>query len=73
MEDGYADMCDVSIVMVDLSHVSDETMEQAIKLSKAPVIFSHSNARALCDHPRNVPDYVLDMIGSGPGRNPGVV
>jgi membrane dipeptidase len=60
-------------VMVDLSHVSDETMRQSIKLSKAPVIFSHSNARAECDHPRNVPDDVLSMIGSGEGQNAGVV
>ncbi|WVQ73371.1 hypothetical protein IAR50_002940 [Cryptococcus sp. DSM 104548] len=60
-------------IMIDISHVSDETMRQAIKLSKAPVIFSHSNARAICDHPRNVPDDVLDMIGSEPGKNSGVV
>ncbi|ODN73942.1 hypothetical protein L202_07445 [Cryptococcus amylolentus CBS 6039] len=60
-------------IMVDISHVSDETMRQAIGLSKAPVIFSHSNARAVCDHPRNVPDDVLDMVGSGPGKNSGVV
>lgn len=59
--------------MVDISHVSDETMRQAIKLSKAPVIFSHSNARAECDHPRNVPDDVLEMIGGGEGKNRGVV
>ncbi|TYJ58300.1 hypothetical protein B9479_000843 [Cryptococcus floricola] len=60
-------------IMVDISHVSDETMRQAIELSQAPVIFSHSNARAVCDHPRNVPDDVLDMVGSGPGKNSGVV
>ncbi|GFZ44974.1 Putative dipeptidase [Saitozyma sp. JCM 24511] len=60
-------------IMVDISHVSDETMRQAIKLSKAPVIFSHSNARAECDHPRNVPDDVLEMIGGGEGKNRGVV
>ncbi|WWC88459.1 uncharacterized protein L201_003370 [Kwoniella dendrophila CBS 6074] len=60
-------------IMVDLSHVSDETMRQAIQLSKAPVLFSHSNARALCDHPRNIPDDVLDMIGSEEGKNNGVI
>lgn len=59
--------------MVDLSHVSDETMRDSIKISRAPIMFSHSNARALCDHPRNVPDDVLDLIGDGPEKNNGVV
>lgn len=59
--------------MVDLSHVSDETMRDTIKISRAPFMFSHSNARSLCDHPRNVPDDVLDLIGDGPGKNNGVV
>ena len=63
----------IGLVMVDLSHVSDETMRQAIQLSKAPVLFSHSNARALCNHPRNIPDDVLDMIGSEDDKNNGVV
>jgi membrane dipeptidase len=49
-------------MLVDLSHVTDETMRAAIKASKAPVIFSHSSARALCNHPRNVPDDVLGMV-----------
>ncbi|WWD05093.1 hypothetical protein V865_003165 [Kwoniella europaea PYCC6329] len=60
-------------IMIDLSHVSDETMRQSIQLSKAPVLFSHSNARTLCDHPRNIPDDVLDMIGSEEGKNNGVI
>ena len=49
-------------VLVDLSHVSDDTMRQAIEVSEAPVIFSHSSARALCDVTRNVPDDVLELV-----------
>jgi len=50
-------------VLVDLSHTSDDTMRQAIEVSGAPVLFSHSNARALCDVPRNVPDDVIELVG----------
>jgi membrane dipeptidase len=60
-------------IMVDLSHTSDETMRQAIRLSEAPVVWTHSGARALMDHPRNVPDDVLRLIGDGPGQIDGVV
>jgi membrane dipeptidase len=49
-------------MLVDLAHVSPDTMRQAILLSKAPVIFSHSGARAVTEHPRNVPDDVLKML-----------
>lgn len=49
-------------MMVDISHVSVEVMHQAIDTSAAPIIFSHSSARAVADHPRNVPDEVLRRI-----------
>lgn len=49
-------------VMIDLSHVSVATMKDALEYSKAPVIFSHSSAYSLCDHRRNVPDDVLQLV-----------
>jgi len=54
-------------MIVDLSHVSPETMRQSIVVSKAPVMFSHSSARAICDHPRNVPDDVLQLVTTNGG------
>ncbi|OOG55276.1 membrane dipeptidase [Rhodanobacter sp. B05] len=56
-------------MLVDLSHVSPDTMRDALKTSAAPVMFSHSGARALDDHPRDVPDDVLKMVA----RNRGIV
>lgn len=47
---------------VDLSHVTPATMKDAIRVSEAPVMFSHSNARAISNHPRNVPDDVLQLL-----------
>lgn len=56
-------------MMVDISHVSAETMSHALKVSRAPVMASHSSAFALAEHPRNIPDDVLKLVA----KNRGVV
>jgi len=65
-------------MLVDLSHVSDGTMVDAIRVSRAPVFFSHSSARAISNHVRNVPDSILRMVRANGGIvmvnfNPGFV
>lgn len=49
-------------MLVDISHVHHVTMKRALEVSLAPVIFSHSSSRALCNHPRDVPDDILEML-----------
>ncbi|WP_306312641.1 dipeptidase [Streptomyces hydrogenans] len=54
-------------MLVDLSHVAATTMRDALDASTAPVVFSHSSARAVCDHPRNIPDDVLERLPANGG------
>jgi membrane dipeptidase len=54
-------------MLVDLSHVSPDTMRDAIRVTRSPVVFSHSSSRAVCDHPRNIPDDVLALLPANGG------
>ena len=54
-------------MVVDLAHVAHSVMRQVLDISNAPVVFSHSNAFSLCDHPRNVPDDVLERLPANGG------
>ncbi|XP_067905583.1 dipeptidase 2 isoform X2 [Heterodontus francisci] len=54
-------------MIIDLSHTAIDTAETVLKISRAPVIFSHSSAYAICKHPRNVPDKLLHMVKKNEG------
>ena len=54
-------------MLVDLSHVSEKCMRDALEIAKAPVIYSHSSAREICDHPRNVSDELLKLTAQNGG------
>jgi membrane dipeptidase len=54
-------------MIVDISHVSEDCAEQVLTLSRAPIMFSHSNAKGVFDCPRNVPDHIIDKVPSNDG------
>ncbi|KAA8894658.1 putative dipeptidase [Sphaerosporella brunnea] len=68
-QDGEAMVKEMNLMgmMVDISHVTADTMRDVLKVTKAPVIFSHSSAYAICPHPRNVPDDVLQSVKANNG------
>jgi membrane dipeptidase len=54
-------------MIVDLSHVSDDCTKQVMDITKAPIMFSHSNSRSVFNHQRNVPDEILDRVPTNGG------
>lgn len=59
--------CNKLGIVVDVSHLSDKGTEDVLEVSKHPIVASHSNARALCAHPRNLPDHLIREIARGGG------
>ncbi len=55
-------------MMVDVSHAADSTIEQAIEFSNQPIIATHTSAKALCDHPRNMSDELIVKLAQSGGR-----
>ncbi|RXK42006.1 hypothetical protein M231_00727 [Tremella mesenterica] len=60
-------------IMVDLSHVTPETMRDVLDQTDVPIVFTHSGAKGILEHPRNVPDDILKRIGTSAGKIDGVI